>query len=55
MSEFHRWQGEKLKEDRRDHRRRQKPLILALMAVLIVLAIVELLLVVWIMSDGNRW
>lgn len=55
MSEFHRWQGEKLKEDSRDHRCRRRPHIVALMVVLSVLAIVELLLVVCIMADGNCW
>ncbi|EDP9872187.1 hypothetical protein LSB85_004694 [Salmonella enterica] len=55
MSEFHRWQGEKLKEDRCDHRRRRRPFVLALMVVLSVLAVVELLLVIWIMADGTRW
>ncbi|EDV5411225.1 hypothetical protein ABPE25_004381 [Salmonella enterica subsp. enterica serovar Newport] len=54
MSEFHRWQGEKLKEERRPRRRRRPTLLLLLSVIVGLLAVLELVFVVWVMSDGSQ-
>ncbi|EDU9607469.1 hypothetical protein YT03_003605 [Salmonella enterica subsp. enterica] len=53
MSDFHRWQGEKLKKERPPRRRRRTTLFLLLSVIVGLLAVLELVFVVWVMSDGS--
>lgn len=55
MNEFHRWKGERLKEESRISRRMRRQLMIIASIVVGMLAIVELLFVVWVMTDGRRW
>ncbi|WP_176202983.1 hypothetical protein [Salmonella enterica] len=55
MNEFHRWKGERLKEERWISQRMRRQLMVIVSVVVGVLAIVELLFVVWVMTDGRHW
>lgn len=55
MNEFHRWKGERLKEEKRISRRIRRQLMIIMFVVVGVLAIVELLFVVWVMTDVRHW
>ncbi|EEB7450866.1 hypothetical protein GJN52_19085 [Salmonella enterica subsp. enterica] len=50
MNEFHRWKGEKLKEKNRMRGHAKHQLLIILTSVMSLLAIGELLFVVWVMS-----
>ncbi|EHI5678382.1 hypothetical protein J9T78_004416 [Salmonella enterica] len=55
MNEFHRWKGERLKEESWISRRARRHLMIIASVVVGMLAIMELLFVVWVMTDGRHW
>lgn len=55
MNEFHRWKGEQFKEENRMSQRMRRRLMVIVSVAVGVLAIVELLFVVWVMTDGRHW
>lgn len=56
MHEFHRWKGERLKEESLISWRTRRHLItVASVVVGMLVIIMELLFVVWVKTDGRLW